>query len=127
MGRGPPVPDTRFFKVIARLEDGTVAVCTAVEHQGQIWIVPNWIVPKWMPLPDKGYATPERMILLAQFRHERSDPPEDGPDLLDGADFRLLDPIPRALFDGALSSALREKFVVLEQADLRFRIADKRR
>jgi hypothetical protein len=116
------VPDTPFFKVIARLEDGTVAVCTAVEHQGQIWIV-----PKWMPLPDEGYATPERMILLDQFRHERSDPPEDGPHLLDGADFRLLDPIPRALFDGVLSPALREKFVVLEPTDLRFRIADKRR
>ena len=99
-----------------------MAVCTAVEHQGKVWIV-----PKWMPLPDEGYATPERMILLDQFRHERSDPPEDGPDLLDGADFRLLDPIPRALFDGALSPALREQFVVLDQPDLRFRIADKRR
>jgi len=106
--------DTHFFKVIARLDDGTVAVCTAVEHQGQIWIV-----PKWLPLPDEGHATPERMILLDQFRHERSDPPEDGPDLLDGADFRLLDP--------ALPPALRERFVVLEQPDLRFRLADKRR
>jgi hypothetical protein len=37
------------------------------------------------------------MILLEQFRHERTDPPDDGPDLLDGADFRLLDFIPRAL------------------------------
>ena len=116
------MPDTRLFKVIGQLQDGTVAVCTAVEHQGQIWIV-----PKWLSLPDEGYATPERMILLDQFRHERSDPPEEGPDLLDGADFRLLDPIPRALFDGALSPALREQFVVLDQLDVSFRIADKRR
>jgi hypothetical protein len=116
------VTDTRFYKIIARLEDGTVAVCTAVDHQDKVWIV-----PRWLPLPDESHARPERMILLEQFRHERTDPPDDGPDLLDGADFRLLDFIPRALFDGVLSSALREKFVVLEPVDVRFRIADKRR
>lgn len=116
------MPDTQFFKIIARLEAGTVAVCTAVEHQGKIWIE-----PKWMPLADEGYATPERMILLDQFRHERSDPPEDGLHLLDGADFRLLDPIPRALFDGALSPTLREQFIVLAQPNIRFRIANKPR
>jgi hypothetical protein len=74
----PAVTDTCFFKVIARLEDGTVAVCTAVEHQDKVWIV-----PRWLPPPDESYARPERMTLLEQFRHERTDPPDDTPDLLE--------------------------------------------
>jgi hypothetical protein len=108
--------DTKSFKVIIGFDDGTQATCEGVEHQGAIWLVPNWI-----PFPDEGYTKPERMIRLDQFRYQRFDPPPPGPPPFAGADFATNDPIPRALFDGELSSQLKARYVVLDRPNIRFR------
>ena len=112
--------DTRVFKVIVGLEDGTLCDCAAYEYQGAIWLV-----PKWLPFPEEGYAKPERMIRLDQFRHQRFDPPAKGPGFpVEGADFGLNDPLPRALLDGELTPTLKARYVVLDRPDAKFRVGE---
>jgi len=108
--------DTRMFKVIVILDDGVSGPCSAVEYQGAIWLV-----PKWLPCPDEGYAKPERMIRLDQFRYQRLDPPVVGEGPLAGADFVINDSIPRELFEGPLTPQLIDRFSVLDKPDAKFR------
>ena len=109
--------DARLFKVIVILEDGVSGPCAAVEYGGAIWLVPNWL-----PSPDEGYAKPERMIRLDQFAHQRVDPPVVGEGPLAGADFVINEPIPRALFEGPLTSQLTDMYAVLDRPDAQFRL-----
>jgi hypothetical protein len=109
--------DSLTFKVIVGFEDGVMAECGAVEYQGAIWLV-----PKWLPHHTEGYATPERMIRLDQFRHQRFDPPATGPGPFAGADFAVNDPLPKTLFHGELSSQLKARYVVLERPDAKFQV-----
>ena len=110
------MPDTREYKLIVTFEDGVQATCSAVVYQGTIWLVPTWL-----PFPTEGYAKPERMIRLDQFRFQHFDPPVSGPPPLGGADFAVNDPLPRALFDGELSLQLTAQYIVLDKPDARFR------
>ena len=113
--------DVRLFKVIVAITDvgttdGTLETFAAIKHQGAVWLV-----PKWLPHPEEGYAKPERMIRLDQFRHQIFDPPASGPGPLTGADFAINEPLPRALFDGELTQQLKSRYVVLDKPDARFR------
>ena len=99
--------DSKSFKVMFGFEDGVLSDCEAVEYQGAVWLV-----PKWLAFPDKGYTKPERMIRLDQFQHQRFDPLAVGPPPFDGADFGINGPLPGALFDGKLTSKLKERYVV---------------
>jgi hypothetical protein len=107
--------DVRLFKVIITFEDGVKGRCGAVEYQGAIWLV-----PKWLPYPAEGYAKPERMIRLDQFRYQSLDPPVADEGSFAGADFAINDPIPRALFDGPLTPQLTGRFAVLDKPDAKF-------
>jgi hypothetical protein len=107
--------DTKLYKVIVGFEDGVIANCDAVEYRGTIWLV-----PKWLPFPNEGYGKPERMIRLDQFPHRWFDPPTAGPPPFDGANFGINEPIPRALFDGELSSIIKINYVVLDKPDAHF-------
>ena len=109
--------DTRVFKVIVGLEDGTLGDCAAYEYQGAIWLVPNWL-----PFSDKGYTKPERMIRLDQFRYQQFDPPATGPGPFAGADFAINDPLPKALLTSELTPQLKSKYVVLDRPDAKFRV-----
>jgi hypothetical protein len=107
--------DTKLYKVIVGFEDGVIVNCDAVEYQGAIWLV-----PKWLPFSNEEYAKPERMIRLDQFAHRGFDPPTAGTPPFDGANFGINEPIPRALFDGELSSTLKFDYVVLHKPDAHF-------
>jgi hypothetical protein len=104
----------KTLKVIVGFENGVMGECGALEYEGAIWLV-----PKWLPFPLEGYTKPERMILLDQFRYQSFPQPAD-------ADFAINDPLPRDLFFGELSQAIKDKYVVLDKPDAKFR-ADGRR
>jgi hypothetical protein len=110
--------DTRLFKVIVPFEDGVMTDCPAVEYQGGIWLV-----PMWLPFPNEGYMKPERMLRLGQFRHQEFVPPATGPGMFAGADFGIIEPIPRALFDGELTPHLKSKYDVLDKPDAKFQMS----
>jgi len=111
------ITDTKEFKVAFGFEDGAMAVCGAVEYEGAIWLV-----PKWLPVQNERYAKPERMIRLDQFRHQRFDPPSNGPGPFAGADFGVNVPLPKNLFFDELSSQLKKQYIVLDKPDLKFRV-----
>ena len=90
------------------LEDGTLVTCTGFEYKGAIWFV-----PKWLSFPEEGYAQPERMIQVDQFRHQKR--VRFDPLATTNADFRITDPIPKKLFDGEPSQQLKEQYVVLDR------------
>ena len=108
---------TKEYKVVIGFENGAMGQCGAVEYQGAIWLV-----PKWLQFPNEGYAKPERMIRLDQFRFQKFDPPATTPPLFAGANFAVNDALPRALIDGEISQQLRDKYVVLEKPDAKFRV-----
>jgi hypothetical protein len=109
--------DSKTYRVMLGFENGEMTHCAAVDYQGAVWLV-----PKWIPFPDEGYAKPERMIRLDQFRHQRFVPPGAGAPPLGGADFGINEPLPRALIDGELTSKLKERYVVLDKPDAKFRV-----
>jgi hypothetical protein len=111
--------DTPVYKVIVGFEDGTLAHCGAVEHEGAIWLVPTWL-----PFPDEGYTKPERMIRLDQFQFRRHDPPLRGGNF-EGANYTINDPLPKALLTGELSQQLKSRYVVLDKPDAKFRVGGK--
>jgi hypothetical protein len=104
--------EIKTFKAVFPLEgEGQIYQCTAIEFEGQIWLVPNWLLS-----PDGKYDMPERIILLAQFQHQRLDPP--GPT---GEEFVVNVPIPKALFEGPIPHELKEKHVVIDRPDIKVR------
>jgi len=111
------VTSTKEYKVVIGFENGAMGQCGAVEYQGAIWLV-----PKWLPFSNEGYAKPERMIRLDQFRFRKFDPPATVPALFAGANFAINDALPRALFDGEISQELKDKYVVLEKPNVKFRV-----
>jgi hypothetical protein len=113
--------DSRVFKVIIGFEDGTVGDCPAYEYQGAIWLV-----PKWLPFPNEGYTKPERMIRLDQFQYQQFDPPPPAPGPFAGADFAINDPLPKALLNGELTPELKNKYVVLDRPNAKFRVGGTR-
>ncbi len=83
-----------------------------VEHEGTLWLV-----PKWLPADCGSQVSPERMVLLSQFRWQRFDPP-----LSDGmfvAHISVDDNLPRALIHGDPSSLARS-YVVLDRPGVKF-------
>jgi len=109
--------DTRVFKVFFMFDAGDAATCSAIEYKGAIWLV-----TKWLPFHAEGYTKPERMIRLDQFQHERFDPPATNPGPLQGTDFGIRDPVPKALFLGDLTDKLKAQYVVLERPDVKLRV-----
>jgi hypothetical protein len=76
-----------------------------------------------LPIPDKGYAKPERIFPLRQFGYDRFDRPAQLPGDLAGAQFILRAPLPRALFVGTLSTIMKERYGVLEHPDVKARVS----
>jgi hypothetical protein len=103
--------DAKLLKVLIALEgEPRIFECAAIEHDGAVWLI-----PRWLPMPDEGYAMPERLIRLDQFAHQKLGQPGDP------ADFAINVPIPKALFEGPISSELKAQFVVLDRPDIRLR------
>jgi hypothetical protein len=104
--------DVKILKVMIAVEGEThIFECAAIEHEGAVWLV-----PRWLPMPDEGYAMPERLIRLDQFAHQKLGQPGDP------ADFAINVPIPKVLFEGPISQQLKAQFDVLDRPDIRIRI-----
>ena len=100
--------NSRTINVTLHIEgDAALYQCSAIEHEGEVWLVPNWI-----PSPAEGYAIPERMIPLRRFRHQMFE--NRSGDLL------INIPVPRAVIDGPLSPELKAQFGVREGPQLKF-------
>jgi hypothetical protein len=105
------VADGKLLSVMMALEgDPDIFECLAIEHEGAVWLV-----PRWLPMPEDGYAMPERLIRLDQFAHQKLGEPGDP------ADYSINLPIPNALFEGPISPELRAQFVVLDRPAIRVR------
>lgn len=98
-----------LYRVKLVLDTGVPCECGAIEHNGELWLVPNWV-----PHPDKGYTAPERMIPLARFEYQTIGHPEELNLLITGK-------VPSTLFFGPIPSTMRQLFGVLERPDIRFR------
>jgi hypothetical protein len=103
--------DVKLLKVMMALE-GNPAIfeCPAIEYEGAVWLV-----PRWLPMPEDGYAMPERLIRLDQFAHQKLGAPGDP------ADYAINIPVPNALFEGPISRELKAQFVVLDRPAVRVR------
>jgi hypothetical protein len=100
--------DGRTINVTLHIEgDAALYQCSAIEHEGEVWLVPNWL-----PSPTEGYAIPERMIPLRRFRHHIFESRS--------GDLLINIPVPRVLIDGPLSPELTAQFDVLEPPQLKF-------
>jgi hypothetical protein len=105
------VANGKLLSVMVAVEgDPDIFECPAIEHEGAVWLV-----PRWLPMPEDGYAMPERLIRLDQFAHQRLGGPGDP------ADYAINIPIPAALFEGPISPELRAQFVVLDRPAIRVR------
>jgi len=101
---------TKIYKVLVGLDDGGMSYCDGVEYDDIIWLVPRWI-----DRPQDGYRTPERMIRVDQFEHQIFPPPSP-------IDIAMNEPVPRALYDGALTPALEGKYQFYDRPDFRYEL-----
>jgi hypothetical protein len=85
----------------------------AIEYQGKIWLV-----PEWLDSPVLGYRIPARIISLETLRHQ----PMQGW----SAEFVINDPLPIDVIEGRAQSPLIDKYVVIEEPDLRFPLPSNR-
>jgi hypothetical protein len=98
--------NTEIYKVLVGFDDGEMTHCDAVEYDDTIWLVPRWI-------ETGAYRTPERMLRLDQFAHQMFPPPS-------AINIAVNEPIPRALYSGELTPALKEKYQLYDRPDFRF-------
>lgn len=94
----------RTIQVLLGLDSGgDLFNCEAVEHAGQLWLVPHWLVA-----PELGVRRPARIIPMARFRSQKM--PETW-----AQDFVINDPVPKALFDDPIPREIAERFGVIEE------------
>jgi hypothetical protein len=68
--------------------NSSALLCDSIEHEGK-----RWIVPKWLDRADIGKSRPVRIICLDGFLRYTSGGPHQ-------ADFQLLEPLSRDVYEG---------------------------
>ncbi len=98
-----------MLKALLAIEGGNaVSLCDVIEHGGQKWLVPQWTVT-----PNKGYSTPERIVLMDTLAHQQ---------VTDGqADFLINYPIPRFVLLGPGPIAADSGYTVIFHPAIRVR------
>ena len=111
----PTAQQKRIFKVLFFTCDdpetqGTIQKGDAIEHEGQLWLVPLWLQSK-----DEAWSMPMRLVCLSA--------PPMGTQLqesdLDAADFLLNYPIPIADLQNESPPKTDHGFVVIEKPPLK--------
>lgn len=105
-----PGPDPKIYSIIVKFtDDGSLAQCAAIRHEGKLWLVPEWIDD-----PDAPLMRPERIVCI------------DGLPLKQGGtlgsrkfDWILRPEIPKALLTGPIP-ATPGPVVVIAKPDLTF-------
>ena len=100
----------RLFRV-ALYKEGTtpVEICSAMRHEGEIWLVPDWIRS-----PRGRSAKPLRMIPLSKFSHKEFPLTSEA-----FADYAIDGVVPKGLFDRHIPPVLSAAFGVLERPAIR--------
>lgn len=105
------ISDQKIYSVIVKFkDDGSLAQCAAVRHDGRLWLVPEWIDDPAAPL-----MRPERMVCIEGL------PLKDGGTL--GArkfDWILRPEIPKAVLTGPLPPPPDWPLPVVARPDLPF-------
>jgi len=82
-------------------------LCDTIEHEGQLWLVPQWIDGT----PTKGYSKPARIIRLTFLPYSQG--------LAGVSDYLLRDPIPKSVWQqGIVPPELKNMYVVVENPDI---------
>lgn len=108
----PEMRGSKFYKAMVGFDDGGMTHCDAVEYDDTLWLV-----PKWLDVPAEGYRTPERMLRLDQFQHQMFPAPSP-------INVAVSEPIPHELYSGELTQPLKDKYIVYERPDFRFKTAE---
>ena len=98
----------RIFSVmIIAPEDGSIAKCDGIAHEGKLWLVPHWL-----DVPGQGLTRPVRLIRFDQLAHQRSQGAKDG------IEYVVNEPIPKALFDIRTPKITAPRFEVVDLPEL---------
>lgn len=108
----PPVEHKRIYTVAIFTRDdpetqGQILKGQAIEHEGQLWLV-----PLWLDHPDKGWSIPARIINLSA--------PPLGVQLqetagMEGMDYLLNYPLPIADLRNETAPEIEHEFEVIER------------
>ena len=94
------------LKALLFHEDGSdPTLIDVIQHQGQLWLVPEWLVD-----PELRRRRPARIILMQRLRFQNVG--------FLGADFLLLDPVPRAILTGQTPPEKALPHVVILEPDI---------
>jgi len=104
-----------ILKTLVACDDGNTYTVDTIKHDGGLWLV-----PKWRGSPYPKMRRPVRIIRI------------DGLPRMDlgkplGTDYylyKLDDPLPKAVLDGASASTPRRQLVVVEAPELDIRIPE---
>jgi hypothetical protein len=88
--------------------DGKILKMDTIEHEGRMWLVTSWLVPR-----TGGLSKPERLICLDTLPHQKAS--------MNGLDFVLNNPLPKAVTEGRVPSGLEALYVVIERPDIEVR------
>lgn len=108
----PTARDDKVYSIIVKFaDDGTLAQCAAIRHDGKLWLVPEWIDD-----PDAPVMRPERIVCIEGL------PLKPGGRLGSRAFDWILQPeIPKALLTGSLPEAAEASpLPVVARPDLAF-------
>jgi hypothetical protein len=100
----------RLFRVALYKErNAPMAICAAIRHEGEIWLVPDWIRS-----PRGRSAKPLRMIPLSKFPHKEFPQTSEA-----FADYGIDGLVPKDLFDLKIPPLLSAAFGVRERPAIR--------
>jgi len=104
--------DDKIYLVLIQVEDdGKFAQCSAIKHEGKLWLV-----PQWNDSPTEQTTMPERIICLDGL------PIQQGGNLGDREfDLLLNRPVPTSVLYGPIPSPATTPFVVVGQPNIKFR------
>ena len=85
---------------------GSVYKMDTIEHEGQMWLVPEWI-----DIPGEGWSTPVRIIRLDGLAHQKSAHRD--------YDYFLNNPLPKSVFDGEIPTEVESEYVVIENPNIK--------
>jgi len=97
-----------FKRTMVLTREGSVGTFDTIEYEGALWFV-----TKWMHSRSAGAQRPERIVRLD--RHDLA-PAPDHP----GIDFLLQSPVPKSVFDMAISPAALNGYSVVDRPKIMF-------
>lgn len=90
--------------------EAIIYMADTIEYEGKMWLV-----PEWLEAPSEGWKTPERIVCLDGFPHQKV---ESGVP----ADFVLNKPIPKDVLYGQIPKQSKYASLVIMRPDIKVSI-----